>query len=78
MRAGVPADKLHEVNGNSFVEKCTVCEKVYFRDTKVRSSSLMAENEHMTGRLCDDVKCQGSLKDTLVSKGEKIDSTTRQ
>ena len=78
MRAGVPSEKLHEVNGNAFVEKCAICEKVYLRDTEVRSSSLMSDNEHTTGKKCDYPKCQGALKDTLINKGEKFDASTRR
>lgn len=77
MRAGVPTDKLHEVYGNQNVEKCTVCSKVYMRDTIVRSS-LLRDNDHLTGRTCDDPKCQGPLQDTLVYKGEQCQETTRR
>ena len=68
LKSGVPAEKLHEVHGNTNLEKCTVCQKTYVRDIKVAKKG----KGHETGRFCEDSKCNGPLVDTIINFGESL------
>jgi len=72
-RSGVPAEKISEVHGNSNKEVCLKCEREYMRDFPVRNARGV--KEHLTGRKCDDPKCRGNLKDTIINFGENLDDT---
>ncbi|KYQ92035.1 NAD(+)-dependent deacetylase [Tieghemostelium lacteum] len=63
MRSGVPADKLVELHGNSFKERCTVCGKEYYRKEEIY--------EGMTLK-CEVDQCTGTLVDTIVNFNEPI------
>jgi NAD-dependent SIR2 family protein deacetylase len=69
-KSGVPADKISEVHGNRNKEECMKCGRDYMRDFHVRNSK--ATHEHKTGRKCDDPKCKGDLKDTIINFGENL------
>lgn len=74
LKSGVPSKNLHEVHGNTNLEKCSVCEKTYLRDYNVREVQLRGDGsfEHSTGRFCDDPKCKGELLDTIINFGEPL------
>ena len=40
------------------------------RDFRVRNATN--SKEHFTGRNCDDPKCKGKLKDTIINFGENL------
>ncbi|XP_076897588.1 NAD-dependent protein deacetylase SRT1-like [Bidens hawaiensis] len=61
LRSGIPREKLSELHGNSFMEKCTSCGNEYFRDFEVESVGLK-----VTPRRCSNVDCDAKLKDTVL------------
>ena len=69
-RSGIPADNLSEVHGNTNLEVCMKCGQEYMRDFRVRTAR--GTKEHKTGRKCDNPKCKGDLKDTIINFGENL------
>lgn len=61
LRSGIPRDKLSELHGNSFMERCTSCGTEYFRDFEVESVGLKE-----TSRKCSNAGCDVKLKDTVL------------
>ena len=59
---------LFELHGNSNLERCDKCGHEYLRDFRC---SVGLRN-HVTGRKCDDVRCGGNLKDTIIHFGETL------
>ena len=72
-RSGISKNKISELHGNSYLEICEKCNKIYMRDYKVRDS-LKVQNpkEHETGRKCIIKNCNGRLKDTIVQFQEQL------
>jgi NAD-dependent SIR2 family protein deacetylase len=70
LKSGINNEKLIELHGNVFLEKCIKCGTKYLRDYKVKQAWVKLD--HRTGRLCDDRACLGELYDTLVFFGEKL------
>ena len=71
-KSGIPSEKISELHGNIYIEKCTSCNKEYLRDKNV-SISTNAE-EHGTGNYCDNRECEGKLIDNIINFGENLDS----
>lgn len=69
-RSGIVPSKLAEVHGNTNLERCAKCAKEYMRDFRVRNAQRV--KEHQTGRVCDNPKCKGKLKDTIINFGENL------
>jgi NAD-dependent protein deacetylase sirtuin 6 len=69
-RAGLPRDRLSELHGNLFVEQCRRCGRLYERDFEVEDEN--ADDEHLTGRLCESSACDGALRDLIVHFGEDL------
>lgn len=69
-KSGIPADKISEVHGNRNKEECMKCGREFMRDFAVRNAK--GTKEHKTGRKCDDPKCKGDLKDTIINFGENL------
>lgn len=67
-RSGLPKKALFELHGNSNLERCAKCGHEYLRDFRC---SVGLRN-HLTGRKCDDVRCGGNLKDTIIHFGETL------
>nr|XP_043607016.1 NAD-dependent protein deacetylase SRT1 [Erigeron canadensis] len=61
LRSGIPREKLSELHGNSFMERCTSCGTEYFRDFEVESVGLKE-----TSRRCSNADCDVKLKDTVL------------
>jgi len=59
---------LFELHGNSNLEKCEKCNHEYIRDY----DCCMGRYDHLTGRKCDDPKCNGNLKDTIIHFEESL------
>jgi NAD+-dependent protein deacetylase sirtuin 6 len=59
-RSGLPADKLAEVHGNCFLEKCPNCGSVFVRDFEAATVGFQS-----TGRRCSTPRCRCALQ--LVS-----------
>ena len=69
-KSGIPADRLTEVHGNTNLEICIKCDKGYMRDYRTRTAQKV--HDHKTGRKCDNPKCGGDLKDTIINFGENL------
>ncbi|XP_071693217.1 NAD-dependent protein deacetylase SRT1 [Rutidosis leptorrhynchoides] len=61
LRSGIPREKLSELHGNSFMERCGSCGNEYFRDFEVESVGLKE-----TSRKCSNADCDTKLKDTVL------------
>ncbi|KAL9261818.1 NAD-dependent protein deacetylase SRT1-like protein [Drosera capensis] len=61
LRSGLPRDKLSELHGNSFMEKCPSCGLEYVRDFEVETIGLKE-----TSRRCCHVACGAKLRDTVL------------
>ncbi|KAL7597970.1 NAD-dependent protein deacetylase SRT1 isoform X1 [Lactuca sativa] len=61
LRSGIPREKLSELHGNSFMERCSCCGMEYFRDFEVESVGLKE-----TSRRCSNADCDVKLKDTVL------------
>ena len=59
LRSGLPRDRLAELHGNCFAERCGRCGREYVRDFEMETVGF----KH-TGRKCDD--CGGRLKDHIL------------
>lgn len=70
-KSGVPEGNISEVHGNTNLEVCIKCKIGYMRDFRVRTAKNV--KEHKTGRRCDNVKCGGELRDTIINFGESLD-----
>lgn len=70
-RSGIPKDNISELHGNCYKEYCSKCQKEYLRyfDT---TKTVQRHWEHLTGRVCEDEKCKGNLKDTIIHFGENL------
>ncbi|KAI3771492.1 hypothetical protein L6452_02657 [Arctium lappa] len=62
LRSGIPREKLSELYGNSFMERCTSCRVEYFRDFEVESVGLKE-----TSRWCSNGDFVLKLKDTILN-----------
>ncbi|XP_033756793.1 LOW QUALITY PROTEIN: NAD-dependent protein deacetylase Sirt6-like [Pecten maximus] len=81
--SGVPEDKISELHGNGFVEKCEKCEKRYVmnhnhrlgpKDPKVPVKKCEhCRINHRTGRICPNVKCKGYLMNTIINFGDNLE-----
>jgi NAD-dependent SIR2 family protein deacetylase len=69
-RSGLPKSALCELHGNSNLEVCKKCKREYLRDFHVRTSRKV--HNHLTGRMCDNPKCGGPLRDTIINFGEAL------
>ncbi|CDW89667.1 transcriptional sir2 family protein [Stylonychia lemnae] len=70
LKSGIPYSNLTELHGNTTIEYCKSCSKMYFRDFRCRVSE--DPRNHITGRKCEDTTCDGDLADEIVHFGESI------
>ena len=70
LKSGIPYSNLTELHGNTTIEYCKDCDKMYFRDFRCRTSE--DPYNHVTGRKCEDSNCGGDLYDEIVHFGESI------
>lgn len=67
-RSGFSADEMAELHGNGFKEYCEICGKDYIRAFDV----TLKRSGRYTGRLCQDDKCNGKLRDSIINFGENL------
>ncbi|CAN4103912.1 unnamed protein product [Withania somnifera] len=61
LRSGIPREKLSELHGDSFMERCPSCGIEYMRDFEIETIGLKE-----TARRCSKVGCSARLKDTVL------------
>ncbi|WMV39991.1 hypothetical protein MTR67_033376 [Solanum verrucosum] len=61
LRSGIPREKLSELHGDSFMERCPSCGIEYMRDFEIETIGLKE-----TARRCSKVGCGARLKDTVL------------
>ena len=71
-KSGVLQNQIAELHGNNNLESCEECGKSYFRDFPARKQNAKNAHDHMTGRKCDDLNCQGDLYDSIINFGENL------
>ena len=69
-KSGIPASKIAELHGNTYLETCKVCRKDYLRDYETRTNADV--HRHETGRRCDNGDCGGELCDSIINFGENL------
>lgn len=67
-KSGIPKENISEVHGNTNLEYCKKCGKDYMRDFRVRNAQKC--KDHDTGRYCQNPKCGGMLRDSIINFGE--------
>lgn len=75
-KSGVP--NAIELHGNIQTEICSKCNKTFYRDYYVRPSFKPHSHNHMNGRHCDAIGCDGPLHDTLVFFGEPLNKFVKE
>lgn len=70
LRSGLDPNRLCELHGNTNLEVCIKCGARYLRDFRTRNARKV--HDHFTGRFCDDSKCKGRLKDSIINFGEDL------
>lgn len=65
-------DRLTELHGCTFVEKCRSCKRFFERQYRTRSKANHSSHHHQTSNLCE--MCGGICVDTIVTFGEQCDS----
>jgi mono-ADP-ribosyltransferase sirtuin 6 len=83
-KSGFPRNSMSELHGNVFCEYCERCWKEYFRDYCVDLWSTDCHLEpwyeqchscrfnHYTSRICEEPRCGGKLRDTIVNFGDGL------
>jgi len=66
VKSGIPAAKISELHGNTNVEACAKCAKLYYRNFRVRKVQNRA---NLTGRRCE---CGTPLRYTTVAFGQSM------
>eukprot|EP01122_Echinamoeba_exundans_P000782 TRINITY_DN10717_c0_g1_i1.p1 TRINITY_DN10717_c0_g1~~TRINITY_DN10717_c0_g1_i1.p1 ORF type:complete len:449 (+),score=79.02 TRINITY_DN10717_c0_g1_i1:32-1378(+) len=69
LRSGIPRDKLSELHGNVYLEHCEICHFQYLRDF---DSAQDADDDHYSGRKCEQPGCAGKLLDSIIDFGEDL------
>lgn len=82
--SGIPEDKISELHGNAFVERCEKCEARYLRTGNCRSLAKTGNVppkacdrchiSHRTGRICEKKGCGGYLMNTIINFGDYLES----
>jgi NAD-dependent SIR2 family protein deacetylase len=67
MRSGFPREKLSELHGNAYLERCRKCNAEFLRDHNVCKG-----RGHATGNKCEKPGCDGDLMNTIVNFGENL------
>ena len=69
-RSGVPAERLAELHGNLFLERCTPCRRDFWRPFDVTGGRCRPDHATSSERVCD--ACGGGLVDSIVHFGEQL------
>ena len=76
-RSGFPNAQVVELQGDPYIERCTMCGNIFVRDFHVgetlASRFKRRPREHLTGRKCRMDNCnKGWLEDLVVQEGEPV------
>uniref|UniRef100_A0AC34QIS7 Deacetylase sirtuin-type domain-containing protein n=1 Tax=Panagrolaimus sp. JU765 TaxID=591449 RepID=A0AC34QIS7_9BILA len=69
LKAGFPADRLMEVHGNFFVEKCNRCNTLYYNDHPSAAFGLMKPKKEV---LCTRERCRGRVFSTVLDWEQRL------
>jgi NAD-dependent SIR2 family protein deacetylase len=70
LRSGFPREKLAELHGNAYLERCRKCKTEYLRDHDVCRPGH--GHDHVTGNKCTQPGCDGDLMDSIINFGENL------
>jgi len=80
-RSGINPQMCSELHGNVYLEICEECGTEYLREYSVTERAgkeidvfpmSFSEVRHLTGRRCEDKKCKGILRDSIIDFGESL------
>eukprot|EP00483_Globobulimina_turgida_P002262 UN02264 len=76
-KSGIEKDCLAELHGSIYMEFCNKCGREYYRDYNVQKmqkniASIATVFTRFTGRFCENEKCKGKLRDSIIAFGENL------
>ncbi|XP_071128949.1 NAD-dependent protein deacetylase-like [Mytilus edulis] len=81
--SGIPAQKISELHGNGFEEKCEKCETRRMRNTNTKSAAQKqkvpprkcerCKINHRTGNMCQNPGCGGYMMNTIINFGDYLE-----
>ncbi|XP_068249966.1 NAD-dependent protein deacetylase Sirt6 [Palaemon carinicauda] len=66
LRSGLQRQKLAELHGNMFVDKCNYCQRQFVRSTAVTTVGQKSEGLTCPGKRANGRLCRGRLHDTIL------------
>ncbi|ESO94511.1 hypothetical protein LOTGIDRAFT_118322 [Lottia gigantea] len=74
----VPPDKISELHGNVFIEKCELCGQRYERSSEIKKPAHAKQCHlcglsHRTSRRCTEKGCKGYLIDTIINFKDNLE-----
>lgn len=82
--SGIPRDRLSELHGNAFHERCEKCGTKYEHpfvactrnDTVPDQVCVHCHCSHRTGRICERKDCGGYMSNTIINFGDSLEKRT--
>ncbi|XP_071516485.1 NAD-dependent protein deacetylase Sirt6 [Panulirus ornatus] len=66
LRSGLPRQKLSELHGDMFVDKCNYCHRQFVRGTAVTTVGQKSEGKSCPGKRGNGRRCRGKLHDNVL------------